>query len=351
MGENSAIEWTDHTFNPWIGCQKVGPGCDFCYAEALSRARLGVPWGPGAERRHTAASTWKMPLRWNRRAAAEGRRYRVFCASLADVFDNAVPPEWRADLFALIRDTPHLDWLLVTKRIGNAEKMAEAAGGWPTNVWLGATIVNQAEADRDVPKLLTIAGPLLRFLSMEPLLGPVNIEPWVAPWMACQECDDGEGYGNRCSSDRIPRDEQCPWKRAVQIVTEHPPYDAGGMPASITCKVEVLDWIIVGGESGPGARPMHPDWARSLRDQCASAGVPFLFKQWGEWEASLDRERDDPDWRADYTNDYVDDGRSKWLNLAGGCGFHGERFHVMRRVGKKAAGRLLDGVQHDGLPA
>ena len=293
MAENSAIEWTDHTFNPWIGCTKVGPGCDNCYAADLSRARLGVPWGAGQPRRHTAASTWQQPRRWDRKCAAARMRQRVFCASLADVFDNEVPAEWRVELFALIRETPNLDWLLVTKRIGNAAKMAEAAGGWPANVWLGATIVNQAEADRDLPKLTAISGPRFRFLSMEPLMGEVSFDP---------------------------------------------------------CDLARLDWIIVGGESGPAARPMHPDWARSLRDQCAIAFVPFLFKQWGEWEASLDRERDDPDWRADYTNDYVDMGKSKWLNLAGGCGFHGDRFHVMRRVGKKAAGRLLDGVQHDGVP-
>lgn len=351
MAENTKIEWAHHTFNPWIGCTKVGPGCDNCYAADLSKARLGVAWGPGESRRHTAASTWKQPRAWNNRAAKLGIRYRVFCASLADVFDKEVPAEWRAELFQLIRDTPHLDWLLVTKRIGNAAKMAEAAGGWPENVWLGATIVNQMEADRDIPKLLQTEGPRFRFLSMEPLLGAVNIEPWLNPDDTCQGCDDGEGYGNRCSRDDIPRAEQCPWIRAVQIVRDHGPYGADGEPAAVTSEVRTLDWVIVGGESGPHARPMHPDWARSLRDQCEAAGVPMLFKQWGEWEASLDRERDDPDWRANYTNDYVDHGKSRWLNLAGGCGFHGERFHVMRKVGKKAAGRLLDGVQHDGVPA
>jgi protein gp37 len=319
VAENSTIEWTDHTFNPWIGCTKVGPGCDNCYAADLSRARLGVPWGAGQPRRHTAASTWQQPRRWDRKCAAAGIRQRVFCASLADVFDNEVPAEWRAELFALIRETPNLDWLLVTKRIGNAEKMAAAAGGWPENVWLGATIVNQAEADRDIPKLLD-ASAKLKFLSMEPLLGPVDLT--TVEWQIA-------GY-------RL--------YGALPVPTEPDDFRywshrGGG-----------LGWIIVGGESGPNARPMHPDWARDLRDQCAGAGAPFLFKQWGEWEASLDRERDDPDWRADYTNDYVDGGKSKWLNLAGGCGFHGDRFHVMRRVGKKAAGRLLDGVQHDGVP-
>ena len=109
-----------------------------------------------------------------------------------------------------------------------------------------------------------------------------------------------------------------------------------------------LDLVIVGGENGP--RPMHPDWARSLRDQCASTGTAFFFKQWGSWEPAVDRERDDPDWRLDYRNKFGDAGATKWLNLAGGCGFHGERFHVMRRVGKARAGRRLDGREHNDLP-
>ncbi|MET4594774.1 MULTISPECIES: phage Gp37/Gp68 family protein [unclassified Sphingomonas] len=262
MAENSAIEWTNHTFNPWIGCTKVGPGCDHCYAEALAGSRLGVPWGPGAPRRRTGDANWKQPRRWNRRAAAAGARERVFCASLADVFDNEVDPAWRVDLFRLIVETPHLDWLLVTKRVGNASKMASAAGGWPANVWLGATIVDQAEADRDLPKLLAVDGPRFRFLSMEPLLEPVAFDP---------------------------------------------------------CDLSALDWVIVGGESGPSARPMHPDWARSMRDQCAVAFVPFLFKQWGE-NAWAERVEGDPSTLTAY------------------------------RAGKKYAGRLLDGVTHDGLP-
>lgn len=317
MAENSAIEWTDHTFNPWIGCTKVGPGCDNCYAADLSRARLGVPWGPGQPRRHTAASTWKQPRAWNNRAARLGIRYRVFCASLADVFDNEVPAEWRADLFALIRETPHLDWLLVTKRIGNAAKMAEAAGGWPVNVWLGATIVNQAEAERDIPKLLAFdGGPLIRFLSMEPLLGPVDLSK--VRWHV-------GGY---------------PMEGALPTPGEPDDFIYWAHQYGIA-------WVIVGGESGPHARPMHPDWARSLRDQCAAAGVPFLFKQWGEHSLSYDRDRDDPDWRRCSDQERT---RGQWLNLAGGTGFHGERVHYAARVGKKAAGRLLDGVQHDGVP-
>ncbi|MCW3522077.1 phage Gp37/Gp68 family protein [Burkholderia cenocepacia] len=251
MSENSKIEWTDHTFNPWEGCQKVGPGCDHCYAEARN-ARFGggtaVNWGPGAPRRRTSAANWRKPLAWEAAHAeffaTHGRRQRVFCASLADVFDNAVDPGWREDLFALIRSTPNLDWLLLTKRIGNVPAMISIIPGWlPDNVWLGATIVNQEEADRDIPKLLAVPARM-RFLSMEPLLGPVDLS---AEWLA-----------HRC-------DGEYPFPK---LESEHR-----------TRMIDLLDWVIVGGESGAGARPMHPDWARSLHDQCAAACVPFFMKQ------------------------------------------------------------------------
>lgn len=329
MAENSAIEWTDHTFNPWIGCTKVGPGCDHCYAEVLATTRLAVAWGPYAERRRTASSTWALPRRWDRKAAAAGIRQRVFCASLADVFDNAVPAEWRADLFALIRDTPHLDWLLVTKRIGNAGAMAQAAGGWPTNVWLGATIVDQREADRDIPKLLAIRGPRFRFLSMEPLLGPVDL--------------------TMLHYDGITN---------VNALT-------GAHGLTMSGRGTALDWVIVGGESGTDARPMHPTWARELRDQCKAAGVPFLFKQWGElaYEPLADVAYEhvscighdggafaysaDPLERAPMPRAILDERDQFWREVdappAGAVWW--------RRVGKKAAGRLLDGVTHDGAPA
>lgn len=322
MSENSKIEWTDHTFNPWEGCQKVGPGCDNCYAEARN-ARFGggaAPnWGPGAPRRRTSAANWAKPRRWAREAEAfaarHGRRQRVFCASLADVFDNAVDPAWRADLFDLIRATPQLDWQLVTKRIGNAASMLpeDWGDGWD-HVWLGATVVNQAEADRDIPKLLATPAAV-RFLSCEPLLGPVNLACWLL-----------DGAAGLRANDPL----------AASMLA-----DAWVRPA--------LDWIIAGGESGKGARPIHPDWARSLRDQCAAAGTPFFFKQWGAHLTTYDRDRDDPDWRhCGEMERQTPDGR--WLNLEGGHGFHGERVVRVVRVGKVAAGRTLDGVTHDGFP-
>lgn len=342
MSENTKIEWCDHTFNPWEGCQKAGPGCDNCYAEKRNARFAGgqaINWGPGAPRRRTSASNWNLPKRWNAQAAAffavHGRRQRVFCASLADVFDNAADPQWRADLFELIAATPNLDWLLLTKRIGNVHLMIDLTMDaidhrqacsateivrrpWPwPNVWLGATIVNQAEADRDIPKLLAVPAAK-RFLSMEPLLGQVDLTTHL--WGRPQPCDD-------CPKDA---DCDCGYARRGKVFND---------PA--------LHWVIVGGESGPGARPMHPDWARSLRDQCQTAGVPFLFKQWGEWTPGENVQR---------TTGTVDgawwvDGR--WMpsreNLARDDGHHDEEPDLYR-VGKKAAGRHLDGRTWDEAP-
>lgn len=318
MSENTNIEWCDHTFNPWEGCQKVGPGCDNCYAETRN-ARFGggqAPnWGPGAPRRRTSESNWRKPLQWQAKAAEfmakHGRRQRVFCASLADVFDNQVPVQWRIELMSLIIDTPDLDWLLLTKRIGNAAEMLDVAfrgavaqrEKWPDvvlpNVWIGATITSQAEADRDIPKLLAVPARV-RFLSMEPLLGPVDLPAAKAFGL--------HGFGTHIMG---------------------------------------VDWVIVGGESGPGARPMHPDWARSLRDQCAAAGVPFLFKQWGEWTPGENVNKQHgtvvtADWYAGEWSLGEEDMASS--------GNHIDNEPDLYRIGKKKAGRLLDGAEHNEFP-
>ncbi len=352
MSENSKIEWTDHTFNPWEGCQKVGPGCDHCYAETRN-ARFGggqaVNWGPGAPRRRTSPATWAMPRRWNAQAdafmAQHGRRQRVFCASLADVFDNAVDPQWRADLFTLIHQTPNLDWLLLTKRIGNvipmmAELVHDKDQDLPwlemmplPNVWIGATIVNQAEADRDIPKLLAVPARV-RFLSMEPLLGPVNLE------RPRPGHDLDQGGGSKICQ---------PW--LIQ---------------------SGIHWVIVGGESGPGARPMHPDWTSSLRDQCNAAGVPILFKQWGEWRpiSQMSECEDRALWRSRVIAKPQEDQANLDDIYGRVCSTESTVMHLdgtvhhllepnaflpgamtMYRVGKKAAGRQLDGRTWDETPA
>lgn len=333
MSANSKIEWTDHTFNPWIGCTKVSPACDHCYAEVSTPSRaLGVAWGAGQERRRTSRANWALPLRWNAQAAAfhaqHGRRQRVFCASLADVFDNEVNHEWRADLLALIRDTPNLDWLLLTKRIGNVlgmvnraddelrskfRKVPDRGFDWPlSNVWLGATITSQAEADRDIPKLLRTPARV-RFLSMEPLLGPVDLTDIPI-----------SGHGHH-EYEPIVTGNVLVHKSTLDLGAPRP----------------AIDWVIVGGESGPQARPLHPDWARGLRDQCQTAGVPFLFKQWGEWSVHAVSGSPVAWVRRDGTT-------HTWSNI-GDFSPDGTDAMVWR-VGKKAAGRLLDGVQLDGYP-
>ena len=334
MAENTKIEWANHTFNPWIGCTKVGPGCDNCYAEAdFDKRRHVVSWGAGQPRKRTAASTWALPARWNAEAERLGVRYRVFCASLADVFDNEVPVQWRRDLFDLIAATPHLDWLLVTKRIGNARRLygeayLDSARAWPENVWIGATVTNQAEADRDIPKLLEVPARV-RFLSMEPLLGPVELnghEHTLAPGL-------GEGIdwltGNTSQYSDIFGGSAMPWLDR----------DWKSFPEDY--EEPRIHWVIVGGESGPNARPMHPDWARSLRDQCVAAGVPFLFKQWGEWI---------PEGQTLSEPARLDPYRRRWCDIEDGDDRYTQTGVAVHPVGKKAAGRLLDGMQHDGYP-
>lgn len=375
MAENTKIEWTDHTFNPWEGCQKVGPGCDHCYAETRNARFAGgtaINWGPGAPRRRTSAATWAKPKAWNANAdafmAQHGRRQRVFCASLADWADNAVPIEWLVDLLELVRTTPHLDWLLLTKRIGIVLQRLQEAHNWvldnwpavdaqplsqwlqdwteddapPSNVWLGATITSQPEADRDIYKLLAVPA-CVRFLSMEPLLGPVDLTSI-------------EMFGGDA--------EIYPLRGTTHCVNDE------GEPAD---DVPALNWVIVGGESGPSARPMHPDWASSLRDQCEAAGVPFLFKQWGEWKHISQMEEAEhsglytpnviakPHESQDNLNDIY--GRrctvpTSVLHADGSTHgitepmafWQGTEAMQIFRIGKKAAGRLLDGRTWDQFP-
>lgn len=290
MAENSAIEWTDHTFNPWLGCTKISPACDHCYAEGWAK-RTGQAALWQGERRRTSEANWREPLKWNKKAREFATRYRVFCASLADVFDNQVPQEWRRDLWALIAATPSLDWLLLTKRPQNIDRMLPHAwnGGWP-NVWLGTTVENQEEAERRIPHLLQVPAHI-RFLSCEPLLGPLDLTAVhiVRPFPGTLNAMRGTIWPAQGLDDL-------------------------GVEPMIGPR---LDWIIAGGESGPGARPAHPDWARGLRDQCRAADVAFFWKQWGDWTpfGTLD-----------------------------------QSVYFPQRVGKKAAGRLLDGVTHDEYP-
>jgi len=247
MAENSGIEWTHHTFNPVVGCTKISPACDNCYAETWAK-RSGAPELWNGTRRKT--KTWGMPVKWNKEAGEKGIRYRVFCASLADVFDNQWEEQWRTDLWALIKTTPNLDWLLLTKRPQNIKKMlpTDWGSGWP-NVWLGVTIENQEEANRRLPHFMGI-NAAVKFLSCEPLLGPLDLEypDEINPKQYC--CS---GASNECG--------------------------CYGQPTSPPLLYDI-NWVIAGGESGPNFRAGNIDWFRSLRDQCVVWSVPFLFKQY-----------------------------------------------------------------------
>lgn len=232
MAHDTPIECAHHTHNPWWGCTKVNQDCEHCYAWHFASVRLGLPiWGPGADRRFFNDKHWDEPLRWNRKAEARSERHRVFCASMADVFEDRpdLQPQ-RRRLWKLISATPHLDWLLLTKRPGNIPEMFP----WfwndhpQQNVWLGTTSGHQKAAAQFI-KQLTKVPARVHFLSVEPLLEQVRL-------------------------------------------------DLSG-----------IDWVICGGESGPKARPMNPDWARSVRDQCQAAGVAFFFKQWGTLANNPDR--------------------------------------------------------------
>ena len=213
-----------------------------------------VQFGPRAERRRTSEANWKLLLKWNKEAERLGIRYRVFCASLADVFDNAVPDQWRLDLSKLICSTPNLDWLLLTKRIGNAPSILGDIKTIPLlpNIWLGITVCNQEEADRDIPKLLEIPAAK-RFVSIEPMLGCVDLSEIA---FLTDENNEIVPYDNR--------------DNGLDTYFDSP-----------ESYFPTIDLVICGGETGPKARPMHPDWVRSLRDQCKASCVPFMFKQWG----------------------------------------------------------------------
>ncbi len=376
MSENTKIEWCDHTFNPWEGCQKVGPGCDNCYAETRNARFAGgqaINWGPGAPRRRTSASNWAKPKAWNAAHAEffaqHGRRQRVFCASLGDWADNAVPIEWLVDMLEMVRLTPNLDWLLLTKRIGIVSQRLQQAhafilGNWPSidaqplsqwltnwlegdcppaNVWLGTTITSQPEADRDITKLLAVPAAK-RFLSMEPLLGQVDLD-------TIHNTNFGEGQ---------------PYL--------HPLIGRVSDGHGDSCNAPSIDWVIVGGESGPGARPMHPDWSSSLRDQCVAAGVPFLFKQWGEWKPICQMEEAEhgglyksnviakPHEDQGNLDDIYGrkctvpttvlhiDGSTHGITEPMAFGQGTEAMQIFK-IGKKAAGRLLDGRIWNEVPA
>jgi protein gp37 len=282
MGKNTSIEWTHHTFNPWWGCEKVSPACINCYAERWSK-RLGSElWGANVERRFFGEKHWHDPIKWNLEAKKRKSRKRVFCASMADVFeDRRDLDKWRQKLWGLIGQTPNLDWCILTKRTKNIGRMAPWSSTWPDNVWIGTTIENQDVADKRILELVKIPAKI-RFISCEPLLSLLDISSWL-----CKN-DTGDKKSKNC-----------------------------------------INWVIAGGESGAKSRPTHPVWIKSLRDQCSRANTPFHFKQWGNWCPSSGS----------------DNGKNRVIRVNSGTGEIVEMVRKSKKgAGRELEGRNWDGL-------
>lgn len=334
MSDNSHIEWTEATWNPVTGCSLASPGCTNCYAMKLAGTRLRHhPSRAGLTRESKAGPVWTGEVRLNEEWLTQPLRWkrprRIFVCAHGDLFHESVPDAWIDRVFAVMALAPQHTFQVLTKRAkrmreylsaladawdGNAdlfnERMLAAMDAnyawldeeqgiddinWPLpNVWLGVSVEDQTRSDERIPDLLATPAAV-RWLSCEPLLGPVDLHDWIVR--------SQNGFG--------------------------PP----------------LDWIVAGGESGPGARPMHPDWARALRDQCAAAGVPFFFKQWGEWCPSQGTDCDVGRWSSEEVryDGFV------WRGAM--CDAEVPFYDTMNRVGKKRSGRLLDGIEHNAYPS
>lgn len=292
MGKDTKIEWATHTFNPWYGCTKVSPGCSNCYAENMMDNRFKLAkWGKGKPRRRTKEQKWKEVLLWNKEAKKTRQRFKVFCASLGDVFDSEVENSWRLDLWDLIEQTPYLDWLILTKRPENILDMMPTAwieDAFPRHVWLGTSVENQEMARVRIPLLMDTPAHT-RFLSCEPLLEQIHIQAYL---------HTGE-----------------------------------------------IHWVICGGESSSmNSRPLNPHWATRLRDQCKNYKVPFFFKQWGDWRPVV---KSDRHW-GDIKSKPIDiHGREKGLDEAFDP-VSGDALVV--RIGKQNTGRILDGSLYNEFP-
>ncbi|MGV1913586.1 phage Gp37/Gp68 family protein [Agrobacterium vitis] len=380
MADNTKIEWTDATWNPITGCSIVSPGCTNCYAMKLAGTRLQHhPSRVGLTKDSKAGPVWTGEVRFNPEWLTQPLTWKkprmIFVCAHGDLFAEGVPDEWIDQVFAVMALAPHHTFQVLTKRPermreylygdsarqriawaeaakimnihaphwrdedihGANRSLAISAGQeWPLpNVWLGVSVEDQPRAEQRIPILLDTPAAI-RWISAEPLLGGLDLRKLPSVIFAAN----------------------------INALTGTLRWDGGptetGGPR--------LDWVVAGGESGRNARPMHPDWARSLRDQCAAAGVPFLFKQWGEWHTAAYRMTDgEPVFRQFTTFDQWVNKASTWINggvcldrtgrrLKIGGDFMRARdkgtfpLTIMHRVGKKSAGRVLDGVEHNGFP-
>ncbi len=375
MADKTHIEWTDATWNPITGCSVVSPGCTNCYAMKLAGTRLQHhPSRAGLTVNSKAGPVWNGKVRLNREWLTQPLEWKkprmVFVCAHGDLFHEDVPDDWILDVFTIMAIAKQHTFQVLTKRPermreflsrpdeGHLEAIyanwysfdggAREVWSWPLpNVWLGVSVEDQKRADERIPALLDTPAAV-RWVSAEPLLGPVRLDrigEYVDTFADCGGHPVPE----------LPLDTQDatwlnPFKGKWEAEARAPDGSSRGpLAGGLLHDGGRLDWVVAGGESGKGARPMHPDWARSLRDQCATAGIPYFFKQWGNWNQVFDRDVEDPDWRR---CDVVqrENPHGQWLNLKGGQGFHGERVVFVVPSSKAATGRLLDGIEHNAAP-
>jgi protein gp37 len=325
MSQTTGIEWTDATWNPVRGCSKVSAGCAHCYAETVA-ARFSGPGQPYAglvDEKGRWNGTVRLiedhledPLRWK-------KPRRIFVNSMSDLFHESLSDQDIARVVAVMSHAPQHTFQVLTKRPKRMQAFMSRVKPLP-NLWLGVSVEDQAAANRRIPLLIRTPAAV-RFLSCEPLLGPVNLDPTLC--------------GN-CGGDEVNVGEDgTPWC---------PMCDDEEMGSAGWLDPDGIGWVIVGGESGHNARPMHPTWARSLRDQCARNEVPFFFKQWGEWVTGSPTDSERHRHEIDLGIPPV---WPTWIGDAFGSVRGGPApEQILRRVGKKTAGRVLDGLTHDGFP-
>lgn len=310
MTENTSIEWAQNTLNFWWGCEEVSPGCAHCYARSLSERFGRHVWGsPETTERYLTKQPWKDVIRWNAKAAETGFRPTVFTQSMSDFFeDHPQLAEWRREAVALMEKCTNIRFLVLTKRIDQVPAMVPHwLDNWPGHIAIGTSVERQKEANSRIHHLLRLPAPM-RFLSVEPMLAPVELVDTGALWTSIQD------------------------NAIVKTIPD----------------MRLIHWVIVGGESGMKARPIHPDWPRSVREECKAAGIPFLFKQWGSWV------------------EFSQTGAHSCRNLGNGKGRlsggpldekvfplrfpWGATGPVMVKTGKGNAGRTLDGELWDQYP-
>lgn len=379
MSDKSPIEWTDATWNPTVGCSIVSPGCTNCYAMKVAQGlerRFNSPKYSGLTKIVNGNAVWTGEIRLDEDALLQPLKWKkprhIFVNSMSDLFHEVLANWQIARVFGVMTCATQHTYQVLTKRAARMQALVRSEVFWeevntfsteyafdysdslnrrtddyratsddldpenpPPNVWLGVSCERQQEADERIPLLLQTPAAV-RFISAEPLLGPIDFT----------RIDDGAAHRE------VPReewgsldDDDSPPALWWDGLTGKRTIMHGGAHGDWSRRDASLDWIIVGGESGPNARPMHPDWARSIRDQCEAAGVPFFFKQWGEYTpmelAAGDREepwRRDSSGREVWAIDELRVPREQWPHI------------TFARVGKKSAGRLLDGQEHNGMP-